>query len=85
MCRDLLRIELDKVNQTSDWGTENLNDQQLSYAASDVLYLHMLKKELDIILKREKREKLALECFNFLKTRCKLDIVGFDNLDIFSH
>ena len=85
MCRDLLGIELDKFNQTSDWGTENLNDSQLSYAASDVLYLHMLKKELDIILKREKREKLALECFNFLKIRCKLDIVGFDNLDIFSH
>ena len=85
LCRDLLGIELDKFNQTSDWGTENLNDSQLSYAASDVLYLHMLKKELDIILKREKREKLALECFNFLKIRCKLDIVGFDNLDIFSH
>ena len=85
LCRDLLGIELDKFNQTSDWGTENLNDSQLSYAASDVLYLHMLKKELDIILNREKREKLALECFNFLKIRCKLDIVGFDNLDIFSH
>jgi ribonuclease D len=45
----------------------------------------MLKKELDIILKREKRQKMALECFNFLKTRCQLDIIGFDNLDIFSH
>ena len=85
LCRDLLGIELDKFNQTSDWGTQKLNNSQLSYAASDVLYLHKLKKELDKILKREKREKLALESFNFLKTRCKLDIVGFDNLDIFSH
>jgi len=80
-----LGIELDKFNQTSDWGSQKLNDSQLSYAASDVLHLHKLKKELDIILKREKRETLALECFNFLKTRCKLDIIGFDNLDIFSH
>ena len=78
-------LELAKFNQTSDWGTQKLNNSQLSYAASDVLYLHKIKKELDEILKREKREKLALECFNFLKTRCKLDIVGFDNLDIFSH
>jgi len=85
LCRDLLDIELDKYNQTSDWGTPDLCESQLAYAASDVLYLHMLKKELDIILKREKRQKMALECFNFLKTRCQLDIIGFDNLDIFSH
>ena len=85
LCRDLLDIELDKYNQTSDWGTPDLSESQLAYAASDVLYLHRLKKELDIILKREKREKIALECFSFLKTRCELDIIGFDNLDIFSH
>jgi len=85
LCRDLLDIELDKYNQTSDWGTLDLSKSQLAYAASDVLYLHKLKMELDIILKREKREKIALECFNFLKTRCELDIIGFDNLDIFSH
>ena len=85
LCRDLLDIELDKYNQTSDWGTTDLSESQLAYAASDVLYLHRLKKELDIILKREKREKIALECFSFLKTRCELDNIGFDNLDIFSH
>ncbi|MDC1087109.1 ribonuclease H-like domain-containing protein [Alphaproteobacteria bacterium] len=85
LCRDLLDIELDKYNQTSDWGTADLCESQLAYAASDVLYLHRLKKELDIILKREKRQEIALECFNFLKTRCQLDIIGFDNLDIFSH
>jgi ribonuclease D len=85
LCRDLLDIELDKYNQTSDWGTPDLCESQLAYAASDVLYLHRLKEELDIILKREKRQKIALQCFNFLKTRCQLDIIGFDNLDIFSH
>jgi len=85
LCRDLLDIELDKYNQTSDWGAPILNESQLQYAASDVIYLHRLKKELDLILKREKREKIALECFNFLRTRSKLDLIGFDNIDIFSH
>ena len=85
LCRDLLDIELDKYNQTSDWGAPILNESQLQYAASDVIYLHRLKKELDLILKREKREKIALECFNFLRTRSKLDLIGFDNFDIFSH
>ena len=85
LCRDLLDIELDKYNQTSDWGAPTLNESQLQYAASDVIYLHRLKKELDLILKREKREKIALECFNFLRTRSKLDLIGFHNFDIFSH
>ena len=31
------------------------------------------------------REDLAKFCFDFLKTRSKLDLTGFDNLDIFSH
>src|SRR6056300_1182027 len=44
LCRDLLDIELDKYNQTSDWGAPILNESQLQYAASDVIYLHRLKK-----------------------------------------
>ena len=85
LCNDLLDIELDKFNQTSDWGAETLNDAQLSYAASDVIHLHKLKERLDIILKREKRKDVANACFEFLKTRSKLDLIGFENLDIFSH
>ena len=85
LCRDLLGFELDKQNQTSDWGKKNLSDSQLKYAASDVLYLHKIKIELDAILKREDKENIAKQCFDFLKIRSKLDLNGFDNLDIFAH
>jgi len=85
MCRDLLSLELDKQNQTSDWGSKELSDSQLKYAASDVLYLHKIKVKLDLILERENRKDLAESCFNFLKTRSRLDLIGFNDLDIFSH
>ena len=85
LCKDLLGFELDKQNQTSDWGKKSLSDSQLQYAASDVLYLHKIKTELDTILIREDKEKIAKQCFEFLKIRSKLDLNGFDNLDIFAH
>ena len=68
LCRDLLDIELDKYNQTSDWGTPDLCESQLAYAASDVLYLHRLKEELDIILKLEKRHFGALSGQGLVQT-----------------
>ena len=85
LCKDLLGFELDKQNQTSDWGSKELNTSQLNYAASDVLHLHQIKIELDAILKREQKEDVAKLCFDFIKTRSKLDLIGFDSLDIFSH
>lgn len=85
LCKDLINIELDKQNQTSDWGLETLSESQLKYAASDVLYLHQIKKKLDQLLKRENKEVIAKKCFEFLKTRSELDLIGFENLDIFAH
>ena len=85
LCKDLLNLELDKQNQTSDWGKEMLSEAQLKYAASDVLFLHQIKIKLDQMLKRENKEDIAKNCFNFLKTRSELDIIGFENLDIFAH
>jgi len=85
LCRDLLDLELNKQNQTSDWGSKDLSNSQLKYAASDVLYLHKIKVKLDLILEREDRKDLADSCFNFLKTRSRLDLIGFNDLDIFSH
>ena len=85
LCKDLLNIELDKFNQTSDWGTKKLSKDQLAYAAQDVLFLHKLKIKLDEILLREGKMNLALECFESLKTRVKLDLEGFQELDIFAH
>ena len=85
LCKDLLNLELDKQNQTSDWGLETLSESQLKYAASDVLYLHQIKNKLDQILIRENKEEHAKKCFEFLKTRSELDLIGFENLDIFAH
>ena len=85
LCNDLLNLELDKQNQTSDWGLENLSESQLKYAASDVLYLHQIKNKLDQLLIRENRAEIAKKCFEFLKTRSELDLIGYENLDIFAH
>ena len=85
LCKDLLNIEIDKLNQISDWGKEKLSSDQLNYASTDVLHLHRIKKELDKLLIREGRLSLALECFKALETRINLDIEGFHDLDIFAH
>jgi ribonuclease D len=85
LCKELLDIELSKQMQSSDWGAENLTEQQINYAASDVLYLHKIKDELDKILIRENRMELANHCFKFLKHRVTLDLAGWNNQDIFAH
>jgi len=74
LCKELLNIELSKQMQSSDWGSETLTEQQVNYAASDVLYLHKIKEELDKILIRENRMELAEHCFKFLKHRVTLDL-----------
>jgi ribonuclease D len=85
LVRELLNVDLSKQQQSSDWGAEKLTDAQLDYAASDVLYLHDLKRHLDRMLKREGRMDLAQQCFDFLATRCELDLLGWQETDIFAH
>ena len=86
LCRELLGVELSKQQQTSDWGQAVLTQEQLNYAASDVLHLHALKDKLDALLKREGREDLARACFSFLPTRAELDLKGWhDETDVFNH
>lgn len=85
LVQELLRIDLSKQEQSSDWGAETLSDAQLAYAASDVLHLHELRDKLSFMLQREGRYDLARECFAFLKTRCQLDLAGWQTDDIFSH
>jgi ribonuclease D len=82
---ELVGIELSKQQQSSDWASRELSQQQLAYAASDVLHLHALKTRLDAMLEREGRTQFALEAFGFLPTRAKLDLAGFGEDDIFSH
>lgn len=83
---DLVGVDVSKQQQTSDWGSEVLSDAQKEYAASDVLYLHRLKAELEARLIRENRLALAQRCFDFLPVRAELDLLGWGDLnDIFSH
>jgi len=85
LLQEVLDTDISKQQQSSDWGSEILTDAQLEYAASDVLYLHRLKDELDLRLKREGRLDLAKSCFDFLPTRAKLDLSGWPETDIFAH
>lgn len=83
---DLLGVDISKQQQTSDWGAASLSEAQREYAASDVLYLHRLKAELEARLIRENRLALAQSCFDFLPTRAALDLWGWDDLhDLFAH
>ncbi len=84
-CRELLGVDLNKQQQSSDWGADDLSEAQLSYAASDVYHLHALRAKLDTMLIREDRMKMAEECMKFLPTRAELDIRGWDNMSIFNH
>jgi len=85
LAAELLGIELSKQQQSSDWAAPSLTQQQLAYAASDVLHLHALKAKLDAMLEREGRSGFAHAAFDFLPTRAKLDLAGFGEDDIFAH
>ncbi len=85
LCRELLGVEISKQQQTSDWGAVELSPEQLAYAASDVLHLHALWARLQALLKREGRLGLAEACFAFLPTRGRLDLLGWEDPDIFAH
>ena len=83
---ELVGVDVSKQQQTSDWGSATLTDAQKDYAASDVLYLHALKAELEARLIREGRLDLAQRCFDFLPTRAELDLLGWDDEgDIYRH
>ena len=85
LCKELLGVELSKQQQTSDWGAVELSAEQLAYAASDVLHLHALWAKLEALLRREARLALAEACFAFLPARARLDLLGYEEPDIFSH
>jgi ribonuclease D len=85
LCRELLGVELSKQQQSSDWGADQLTQEQLNYAASDVLHLHALREKLDAMLRREDREGLAKACFALLPTRVELDLRGWSEIDPFAH
>jgi ribonuclease D len=85
LTRELIGKDLSKQQQSSDWGADELSQAQQAYAASDVLYLHQLRDKLNTMLVREGRMELAQACFDFLPTRCALDLAGWAETDIFAH
>ena len=85
LTRELLGVEISKQQQSSDWGAETLSEAQLAYAASDVLHLHALRAKLDAMLEREGRDGLARAAFAYLPDRVRLDLAGFEAMDVFSH
>ena len=85
LVKEILNIELDKSEQTSDWSQKKLTKQQIQYAMNDVLYLSDLKKNLEAKLLEAKRLKTFKSIMNFLDTRVELDLMGWENTDIFAH
>jgi len=83
--RELVGVDMNKQQQSSDWGAAELTAAQLEYAASDVLHLHTLRDRLSEMLEREGRMPLARACFDFLPTRARLDLAGWPETDIFAH
>ena len=45
LVKELLGVELSKAQQSSDWGAAGLSEEQVAYAASDVLHLHLLRAQ----------------------------------------
>ncbi len=85
LVREIINIDLSKQQQSSDWGADALTNEQMNYAASDVLYLHKLRDSLNVRLEREGRMASALACFDFLPHRAAMDLSGFEQTDIFAH
>ncbi len=83
--KELVGVDISKAQQSSDWGAARLSDDQVAYAASDVLHLHALRAKLDEMLVRERRDHLARACFEFLPHRAMLDVAGWEDADIFAH
>lgn len=85
LLQELLKVDVSKQQQSSDWGAAELTKAQIDYAASDVLYLHRLRDALNVMLVREGRMEIAQACFDFLPMRANLDLEGWPEIDIFAH
>ena len=84
LVKEIIEVDMSKQMQSSDWGAENLSEKQLKYAASDCIFLHRIRSELNKMLIRENRMNLLSKCLAFINTRVELDLADYKN-DIFSH
>lgn len=85
LCKDLLEINLVKDSQSSDWGAETLTDQQLSYAANDVIYLKQIFDILHAKCIREGRWEIAKQAFMTLPIAVNISINKFNLVDLLNH
>ena len=84
LVKEIIGVDMSKQMQSSDWGAEKLSDKQIKYAASDCIYLHRIRSELNKMLIRENRMDILKKCLAFVNTRVDLDLADYKN-DIFSH
>ena len=85
LVKEILAIDISKEQQSSYWGTDALDENQINYAKQDVLYLHQIKQYLNNILKREDRYDIFEKICHLLPVRCELDNMGWEDTDPFSH
>ena len=82
---EILDIQLDKTEQSSDWSKKKLTKKQIEYAMNDVLYLSEIKDSLSDKLISQKRLKLYKSIMKFMEIRVELDLQGWEGIDIFAH
>ena len=85
LVKELLNIELDKNEQTSDWSRKNLSKKQIQYAINDILYLSEIKIGMEEKLNELGRFKIFNSIMSFMETRVSLDLQGWSDTDIFAH
>tara|TARA_B100000029_G_scaffold515995_1_gene626026 strand:+ start:1674 stop:2300 length:627 start_codon:yes stop_codon:yes gene_type:complete len=85
LVQEFCGISISKAKQSSDFGKQNLDPDQLKYSSNDVLYITKINNELNKILIREKRMELYKHALKYLKIRVDLDLAGYENIDIWSH
>ncbi|MCB1193091.1 MAG: ribonuclease D [Leptospiraceae bacterium] len=81
--REFFSENMDKKNQSSDWGKKILSKDQLEYACEDVRYLISLAQIFTGMLVREGRLELAQNCFAAIPTMVDLDILELK--DVLEH
>ena len=82
---EILDIQLDKTEQSSDWSKKELTKKQIEYAMNDVLYLSKIKNSLNEKLIIQKRFRLFKSIMKFMEIRVDLDLQGWEEIDIFAH
>ena len=85
LAQEILNINMDKSEQSSDWSKIKLTKKQIEYAINDVLYLYEIKNSLNEKLLNQNRSKLFNSIMKFMEIRVELDLQGWEGVDIFAH